>query len=514
MTGNTPPAPVAAVAAVAPAVSNILRINTLSICAFRAFPHEVGITLNAKSLIVYGENGSGKTSIFQALRHFFAKEAPEFGTVRNAFNDNADADFKIRVTFNDNTPPVDWVRGSHPGSIATGSDPRIVETALRKSVLDYRALLDTNYIHGDNRPNLFDIVVGRILHDFPVAVEGGTSTTIGQLWNKTKRSIPSNYNYSLDPVTQNCAAFSIALRGALDALQPHLTTLLETLIGQAVSIDSLIFSGVTYNHAWFKRDRKILGRSLYPEVAFGAHDVQVPQNFLNEARLSALALAIYLAGRLACVPTDGTNRLKLLVLDDVLIGLDHDNRMPVLQLLQQYFGDWQIVILTHDRVWFDMAKELFNAGGNWNWLEVKADGNNGMATPTLKKLNGDIISEAIADANALKAVSTPAAANSARRAFEGCIRRFAQKRNLKLGFNVDPKAVKTNALLDAMDGWADGKPSRTVLKPVIADLRAMRTGVLNPQSHDGAPNPSTVEIEATLARIEELRVAISNRDFN
>lgn len=511
MTGNTPPAPAVVVA---PAVPNALRINTLSICAFRAFPHEVGITLNANNLIVYGENGSGKTSIFQALRHFFAKEVPEFGTVRNAFNENADADFKIRVTFNDNTPPVDWVRGSHPGSIATGSDPRIVETALRKSVLDYRALLDTNYLHGDNRPNLFDIVVERILHDYPVAVEGGTSTTIGQLWNKTKRSIPSNYNFSLDPVTQNCAAFSIALRGALDALQPHLTTLLEALIGQAVSIDSLIFSGVTYNHAWFKRDRKILGRSLYPEVTFGAHDVQVPQNFLNEARLSALALAIYLAGRLACVPTDGTNRLKLLVLDDVLIGLDHDNRMPVLQLLQQHFSDWQIVILTHDRVWFDMAKDFFNAGGNWKWLEVKADGDNGKATPTLKQHQVDVVANAIEEANTLKAVSTPSAANSARRAFEGCIRRFAEKRNLRLRFRVNPKDVNTDAFLDAIDAWADEKTSRTALKAAIADLRAMRTGVLNPQSHDGAPNPSTAEIDATLARIRELRAATSNAAFN
>src|SRR5215813_5970014 len=33
---------------------------------------------------------------------------------------------------------------------------------------------------------------------------------------------------------------------------------------------------------------------------------------------------------------------KLLVLDDVLIGLDMANRMPVLDILRQYFADWQI----------------------------------------------------------------------------------------------------------------------------------------------------------------------------
>lgn len=507
------PAPMAAAVPAVPAVTS-LRINALSVCAFRAFPHEVTINFQGKNLIVYGENGSGKTSIFQALRHFFSKTAPNFETVRNVFNGNADTEFKISVAFNDGTPAVEWIKAKHPGSAWTGSDPRVVETALRKSVLDYRALLDTNYIHGDNRPNLFDIVVGRILHDFPIIVEGGASTTIGELWNKTKRSAPSNYNYPLDPITENCAAFNKGLRSALDALQPHLTGLLTELIGNAVTVDSMTFSGVTYNHAWFKRDRIIRGQTLFPEVAFGAHGVQIPQNFLNEARLSAFAVAIYLAGRLACVPTDGTNRLKLLVLDDVLVGLDHDNRMPVLRLLQKYFADWQIVILTHDRVWFDMAKDFFRSGADWEWLEVKADGDNGKATPTLKQHNGDVVADAIADANVVKVTSTESAANSARRAFEGCIRRFAQKRKLKLPFKIDPKDVTTDVFLDAIDSWAGDKTARAPIKPIIADLRAMRTGVLNPQSHDGAPNPSTAEVDAALTRIEELRAAISNNAFN
>ncbi|MFI3904852.1 AAA family ATPase [Ochrobactrum sp. S1502_03] len=507
------PAPMVAVAPAAPAVDP-LRIESVSICAFRAFPHEVTLNLQGKNILIYGENGSGKTSIFQALRHFFAKSAPRFETIKNVFNANADNEFRIGVRFNDGTPAVDWLKAKHPGSAFTGSDPRVVETAIRKSVLDYRALLDTNYIHGDDRPNLFDIVVERILHDFPITVEGGTNTTIGELWSKTKRSIPSNYNYKLDSITENCSAFSKGLRGALDALQPHLAGLLKELIGDAVTVDSMTFSGVTYNHAWFKRDRAIRGQTLYPEVIFGTHGVHIPQNFLNEARLSALALAVYLAGRLACVPTDGANRLKLLVLDDVLIGLDHDNRMPVLRLLQKYFVDWQIVILTHDRVWFDMAKDFFKKTDPWQWLEVKADGNNGKGTPTLKKHNGDVVADALADATVLKTTSIEAAANSARRAFEGCLRRFAEKRSLKLRFKVDPKDLNTDDFLDAIDAWIDGKPSRAALKPVVADLRAMRTGVLNPQSHDGAPSPSTAEVAAALTRIEELRAAISNTALN
>ena len=69
----------------------------------------------------------------------------------------------------------------------------------------------------------------------------------------------------------------------------------------------------------------------------------------QEGVLSALALAIYLAARLTCVPQDASQHLKLLVLDDVLVGLDYGNRRPLMAMLEKHFPDWQVVLLTHDR---------------------------------------------------------------------------------------------------------------------------------------------------------------------
>lgn len=37
------------------------------------------------------------------------------------------------------------------------------------------------------------------------------------------------------------------------------------------------------------------------------------------------------------------------MLDDVLIGLDMSDRMPVLDILRQRFADWRIILLTHDK---------------------------------------------------------------------------------------------------------------------------------------------------------------------
>jgi ABC-type uncharacterized transport system ATPase subunit len=49
--------------------------------------------------------------------------------------------------------------------------------------------------------------------------------------------------------------------------------------------------------------------------------------------------------------------LRLLILDDVLIGLDLNNRLPLLELLRTKFPRHQILLLTHDLVWFDIARE-------------------------------------------------------------------------------------------------------------------------------------------------------------
>lgn len=66
-----------------------------------------------------------------------------------------------------------------------------------------------------------------------------------------------------------------------------------------------------------------------------------PGAFFNEARLPAIALAFYLAALKVEVPESAalTNLgPRLLVLDDVLIGLDMAHRLPVLELVEKEFA--------------------------------------------------------------------------------------------------------------------------------------------------------------------------------
>ena len=487
-----------------------LRIENFSISAFKAFPGSVSFNLAGKNLLIYGENGSGKTTVYQALRDFFSFRPPQISTVYNVFREDAKENFRVAIQLNDGTPPIEWTNKQHP-TRAPDRDDRIAAAALRKSCLDYRSLLDTNYLHGENRPNLFDIAVDHLLLDFPVTVEGGTVETVGDLWSRTQNAKPHKFSASQNPVNAACIEFNEAFRTALEGLDDHLTTLLLELAVAPVQIAPLTFNGVTYQHHWFIRDRLLDGQELYPEVTLHGQHVVKPQTFLNEARLSALGIAMYLAGRLACVPS-GDDRLKLMVLDDILIGLDHQNRLPLLDLLNKHFLDWQVVMLTHDRVWFDMARQYYESADDWVWAEMFADGDDGKANPSIKFRNSNLVASALDEARSdLDNNRFQSAATEARRGFEWALKRFCEKKNIPVPYKMQHQDNDADALFRAFTKWVNQSgQSREPLRPLQRRLRALRSGVLNPQTHAGAPNPARNEIQKAITTITELQSATND----
>jgi len=56
-----------------------VKITDIEIKNFRAFPQVYHINLHnaGKNLLVYGENGSGKSSLYLALKYFLESSVPE-----------------------------------------------------------------------------------------------------------------------------------------------------------------------------------------------------------------------------------------------------------------------------------------------------------------------------------------------------------------------------------------------------------------------------------------------------
>lgn len=153
---------------------------------------------------------------------------------------------------------------------------------------------------------------------------------------------------------------------------------------------------------------------------------------LNEAKLSALNLAIYFSSVLGKKPY-----IPILVLDDLLISLDMSNRDKILSLLldrsddNKFFDDdYQMFIFTHDRAFFEKAKQNFEykSKKKWKYFEMFVDleENEKYQIPYIKK-NEQNMSKAEYH---FKNKDYPACANYLRKEVENKFDKFLKLDNL------------------------------------------------------------------------------------
>jgi len=74
-----------------------------------------------------------------------------------------------------------------------------------------------------------------------------------------------------------------------------------------------------------------------------------PQKILSEANLDLLAILIHL--RIIKAANEDFNQGKVIILDDILQSVDYTIRFSFLNYLMSKFNDWQIIFTVHDRLW-------------------------------------------------------------------------------------------------------------------------------------------------------------------
>ncbi|MFM8747329.1 MAG: ATP-binding protein [Aestuariivirga sp.] len=259
MTENAPPpaAPAAAPVPVAPAVTPP-RIKSFTLCDFRAFagPEPVTFNLDGKNLLIYGENGAGKSSVFHALDEFFSAAQPDaqahkkrLADSENIFPKPGKGKVSIEVTFEGDAAPVRWDDKGHPadtkGYPALPADARVVNGAYRKAALDYRALLDTNYRHGNGAVNLFDVCVNVLLRDYRLT----TNERLFDLWRRMQRLPQMTRMTDADKANIQVLvrSFNDGMAEAIEALWPKANVILKDLKWEDVELKALEFASVRFN---------------------------------------------------------------------------------------------------------------------------------------------------------------------------------------------------------------------------------------------------------------------------
>jgi hypothetical protein len=284
-----------------------------------------------------------------------------------------------------------------------------VDGCRRAGFLDYRGMLRTNLLSGPlsrlNRgPTIHDIIYGAdakgleaqlfdllsmvILAGVRVTTGGGVETTIGELIRRVWQNRPDNRrNKVLRRANGHANAFNEAFNAKLSELETKLVDFLNYFENHQLSIK---FYPVSL--AWDKLTLELKGAELIPEITVRGKQVTDHYQFLNEARLSALATCIFLAGVLLS-DNDYSNPAypRFLVLDDALIGLELQNRLPVLRILtSEPFKNYQIFLFTYDRVWFDLARGHLREKGGWLHREMIADETTGYLIPRQRSSEIDL----------------------------------------------------------------------------------------------------------------------------
>jgi energy-coupling factor transporter ATP-binding protein EcfA2 len=491
-----------------------MKVSRVDICDFRGFPGPQKYDFDlgsAQNLLVYGENGSGKSSLFRAIAEFFSLDVKpkEFGDFKNVFTDPALAVGTVTLYFDDagTVTPVGW----NVGGTRQSKDARVAGTAIQVSCIDYRALLRTNFLHPGDAVNLFELAVKQLLPRYPVTVKG-RSTTVGDLWRRVLATKPkTHHKRNLQSAIAAVADFNTAFEPILTALSTKTEELLAGFPGCAFQL-KLRFPKVDYDQTM----RQYTGKELNLEIVQNGKPIPAHHHFLNEARLSAIALAIYLAGLLISVPApvQGAPQYpRLLVLDDVLIGLDMSNRIPVLDILDKYFKDWQVFLFTHDKVWAEIVQLQTRGSKSWSYCELYlGEAIAGVETPVLRPSEKGWDYFLARARMHLASSDERAAAVYARAAFETKLKSYCDKHHLPVKYNKDARRISAD------DFWQPSKADSTNKAKAVGDaakeaaLAAMfnqielyRKIVLNPLSHSAATPITKVEIQGAIDAVSHLQ---------
>ena len=259
------------------------------------------------------------------------------------------------------------------------------------------------------------------------------------------------------------------------------------------------FQGITYN-----RDKKTLdNQEILLKVEFFDTDIPSHHLLLNEAKLSAIAIAIYLSSTL-CLP-EPKEGMKILALDDVLIGLDMSNRIPVLDILEEYFSDYQIFLTTYDKVWYEIVKQRTEKK-DWKYAEFYFSKTDEYEVPIYVEDKAYLEkAREYLDANDYKACAI-----YVRTAFEAAIKRYCKEKDLAIKYRDNPRDLKSEDFWLPIKAEMDEANNIPALDLKIVDkIERARKFILNELSHATFVNIYRKELEEAIEAVERLKNALA-----
>jgi len=492
------------------------KINTLHIHNFKFFGQEKPLELKGKHLLVYGENGSGKSTIYWALY-----------TLLECASKKKDED--IKKYFERGTSKSDSLVNIYAVTTAAGDFNSFVEAELDNSS-KYRIAFDAMDIRKNQQAELSNVVSDfvnyRLLYkayDFAHSeigdlyllfarevlpyvefspLENGTdsdgnkiylrraSAILEKLWRGPGVTINAKGDRILAPKhTPQYKDYEANVRRFntdLESLLAHINLKGNEILQQEFGYNNFEFKLKLQRYAGIdKKDKKFYKIPPQINLEIPSYNgvssiIHKPHSFLNEAKLSALALAI----RLAVLDRnyDSSAELKVLVLDDLLLSLDMQNRDKVLELLlEKYVFKYQIILLTHDYQFFEIAKnriKLKNQQSEWLKWEMYAEESASGSPKPFMLANGTHLENA---GKYICKKDFAVAGNYLRKEAESFVRSFLPKRKQ---MSKDFSVLDLNGKINKAIEFAIANNMSANTQSLFSLLDEHRKFIFNPLSHD------------------------------
>lgn len=534
------------------------KIKSIQIENFKYFHSAFPIDVNSRNLLVYGENGSGKSSVYWALYTLFqSRLKPDVASVDKYFDPTHDENLlnkyalagdssKVEVVFEDldnpGDPPKTYVIERGHVTTQDAADTFFAFTIASSDFLNYKMLSKLADKENSVDNDVTDIVVKEIypFADFATDYEDINGIHSGVLnamrWHQYIMDAVDHLEHQtgkrvahFDKNGPKYKKFQKLIRDFRNQLELYLTDIsiratqklrdkfnihdVEVYfeVDPVYKFDEQLLHSPRYrDHILHPLHIRLHAKLVNAQLAGGEAEIKHLRTFFNEAKLTCIGLAI----RLAVVDKKylpGGNLSTVLCLDDMLVSLDMSYRVPVTTTLLEYANNYQLCIFTHDRSLYNMMrntiKELGYPKDKWKLLEFYRSDPAKEATEE-PKVNCIEPKEGIEQVRAYMAQGDyPAAGNYLRKYAEGLIKSIIPHNQT---FTVNNKGEVKNAMLRDLynKSVATGKDSFCALyditPAVMPDISKHLERLMNPLSHDDKDVPIfRRELDDAIAEVEK-----------
>ncbi|MDE0555090.1 MAG: AAA family ATPase [Candidatus Poribacteria bacterium] len=492
-----------------------MKITKIEIKNFKAFRGPDIIKLNenrqkGQNLLLYGENGSGKTSLYKALELFLESsenDSLKFIDHKNfpAIDDGDGGYVKLHFTPDPKLQKTNYEWSDSEDALNDTKVQPIREASKAKGFLDYKALLDTHYLqYKDDTVDVFDLMIGTLLKNVINDISVPSRSFAEEWQDLSELLFPEQAAEEVEIPQQQFADFNIGIENILTRLKADANKILPKFGYE----NTVVELDLEYHEPNFNNDtNKYEPPQILLKVSFLGSIRPKHHQFLNEAKLSAIALSIFFAGFQLQPPSD----LKILVIDDALIGLDISHRLPLLDILdERYFAKYQIILMTYDRTFYEMVKKRKSEDAKWKAAELYC-----------RKVDGHDIPVYVEDKTYLEKARVYLDANDykacavyVRTAYEATIKGYCEKNNIAVKYREDRNE------LDSNDFWTlirdkkipnpkGGRGKRLLKLALVKKIESARKFTLNPLSHANIVNIPRKELEDAIEAVEWLEDALA-----